>query len=124
MLSSTDNKKKNNMNNLDNLLSLDGEIFPMNNGYWVKFEVKTITPNENMPYGIKYSLTLHDKRNHRVIGYDNVHSYKPKNAKFGAKKTTFDHIHKKELVISYEFDSADKLIEDFWNSVNQYLDNI
>lgn len=29
-----------------------------------------------MPHGIKYSLTLHDRRNHRVIGYDNAHSFK------------------------------------------------
>jgi hypothetical protein len=112
------------MNTLDNLLSLNGEIFPMDNGCWVKFEAKVIAPNENIPHGVRYSLTLHDKRNNRVVGYDNAHSYKTKNAKFGAKKTTFDHIHKKEIVLSYEFDSADKLIEDFWTSVNQYLDNI
>jgi len=28
------------MNSLENLLNLDGEIFPMDNGYWVKFVVK------------------------------------------------------------------------------------
>lgn len=29
---------------LETLLSLDGEIFPMENGYWTKFEVKQVTP--------------------------------------------------------------------------------
>ena len=26
------------MNDLENLLNLHGEVFPMDNGYWVKFE--------------------------------------------------------------------------------------
>ena len=30
------------MNDLENLLMLDGEIFPMDSGYWVKFEVKEV----------------------------------------------------------------------------------
>ncbi len=25
------------MNDLENLLNLDGEVFPMDNGYWIKF---------------------------------------------------------------------------------------
>jgi hypothetical protein len=45
---------------LDYLLDLDGEIFPMDNGYWTKFDVKAVEPNENIPHGIKYSLTLHN----------------------------------------------------------------
>ena len=111
------------MDSLENLLLLDGEIFPMDNGYWVKFEVKQVASNENIPHGIKYSLTLHDKHNQRVIGYDNAHSFKPKTSKFGATKITWDHLHKKDAVFKYEFDSADKLIEDFWQSVNNILDN-
>ena len=43
---------------LDYLLDLDGEIFPMDNGYWTKFDVKAVEPNENIPHGIKYSLTI------------------------------------------------------------------
>ena len=30
------------MYDLENLLNLDGETFPMDNGYWVKFEVQKI----------------------------------------------------------------------------------
>ena len=62
---------------LEILLQLDGEIFPMENGYWTKFEVKRATPNKNMPHGIKYSLTFHDRHNRRIIGFDNAHAYKP-----------------------------------------------
>ena len=111
------------MNGLENLLLLNGEIFPMDNGFWVKFEVKTVIQNDNIPHGIRYSLTLHDRHNQRIIGYDNAHSYKPKTSRYGARKITWDHIHKKDAIFSYEFDSADKLIEDFWESVNTYLDN-
>ena len=71
------------MNNSDlgieTLLELDGEMFPMDNGYWVKFEVKKVEPNIHIPHGIKYSITLHDSNNHRVLGYDNAHGIKPKN---------------------------------------------
>jgi len=111
------------LGDLENLLLLDGEIFPMDNGYWVKFEAKTISASENIPHGVRYSLTLHDKNNHRVIGFDNAHSFKPSSFRYGARKTTWDHIHKKEETFPYEFDCAGKLMEDFWDSVNYYLEN-
>jgi hypothetical protein len=69
---------------LDTLLHLDGEVFPMDNGYWTKFEVKRIRTNKNIPHGIKYSLTFHDHNNKRIIGFDNAHAYKPKKKKYGA----------------------------------------
>ena len=111
------------MNDLENLLMLDGEIFPMDNGYWVKFEAKRVKPSREVPHGIRYSLTLHDKRNQRVIGYDNAHSFRPRKGKHGAKKETWDHIHKKMETFPYEFESALQLIEDFWNSVELYISN-
>lgn len=49
------------MNSLENLLNLDGEIFPMDNGYWVKFEAKRVQASTSIPHGVRYSLTLHDK---------------------------------------------------------------
>ena len=109
------------MNDLENLLILNGEIFPMDSGYWVKFEARRYRVKPGMPHGIRYSLTLHDKSNQRVIGYDNAHSFRPKRAKYGARKETWDHIHKKMEVFPYEFESALQLIEDFWSSVEQYM---
>ena len=41
---------------LETLLNLDGEIFPMDNGYRTKFEVIRVTPTKQIPHGIKYSL--------------------------------------------------------------------
>jgi hypothetical protein len=110
------------LNDLENLLMLDGEVFPLDNGCWVKFEAKRVELSSAIPHGVKYSLALHDKRNHRVIGYDNAHSFKP-TQKYGAKKESYDYIHKKMDIVSYEFESAAQLIEDFWKSVDYYMEN-
>ena len=110
------------MNDLENLLNLDGETFPMDNGYWVKFEANKVKVSDAIPHGIKYSLTLHDRSNKRVIGYDNAHSFKS-SKKYGAKKETYDHIHKQMDIVPYEFESALQLIEDFWKSAEYYMEN-
>jgi len=110
------------MDDLENLLNLHGETFPMDNGYWVKFEAHKVAPSVSIPHGVKYSLTLHDKTNQRVIGYDNAHSYKS-SKKYGATKETYDHIHKRVDIVPYEFESAGQLIEDFWKSAEYYMEN-
>jgi hypothetical protein len=106
---------------LDTLLDLDGEIFPMDNGYWTKFEAFRVTPTPQIPHGIKYSLTLHDRNNTRVVGFDNAHTFKPKKNKYMARKITWDHKHKMEKVHPYEFELASRLIEDFWKDVEKIL---
>ncbi len=110
------------MSDLENLLNLNGETFPMDNGYWVKFEVWRVEVSKSVPHGIRYSLTLHDKHNHRVIGYDNAHSFRSKK-KYGAKRETYDHIHKQMDIVPYEFESASQLLEDFWKSAEYYMEN-
>ena len=110
------------MDDLENLLNLHGEVFPMDNGYWIKFEAYMVEPTKAIPHAIRYSLTLHDKNNHRVIGYDNAHSFKS-SKKYSAKKESYDHIHKKMDIVAYDFKSASQLLEDFWNSVDYYMEN-
>ena len=73
---------------LETLLDLDGEIFPMENGYWAKFEPSIITSTRQIPHGIRYSLTLHDRNNTRILEFDNAHAVKPKKKKYGARKIT------------------------------------
>jgi len=87
---------------LDTLLDLDGEIFPMDNGYWTKFEVHRVSPTAQIPHGIRYSLTLHDRNNTRVLGFDNAHALKPKKNRHVARRITWDHKHKREKVRPYE----------------------
>ncbi|MEA3523473.1 MAG: DUF6516 family protein [Campylobacterota bacterium] len=105
------------MSDLENLLNLRGEVFPMDNGFWVN-EVES---TKSIPHGVRYSLTLHDKNNHRVIGYDNAHSFKS-SKKYG-RKETYDHIHKQMDIVAYEFKSASELLEDFFASVDYYMEN-
>ncbi len=93
----------------------------MDNGYWTKFEVYRVTFTPQIPHGIKYSLTLHDRNNTRVLGFDNAHTFKPKKYKYRARKITCDHKHKMEKVHPYEFESASQLIEDFWKDVEEIL---
>lgn len=106
---------------LDALLQLNGEIFPMENGYWTKIEARIVEANEYIPHGIKYSLSLHDSHNTRILGYDNAHGVKPKNKKYGAKRLAWDHRHEREKVEPYEFDDAGQLLEDFWTDVELIL---
>ncbi len=108
---------------IETLLLLDGEIYPMKNGYWTKFEAYRVEPNDHIPHGVKYSLTLHDRHNRRIVGFDNAHAVKPKRKKYGAQKITWDHKHKMEKVVPYEYESAAQLIEDFWSEVDYILED-
>ncbi len=106
---------------LETLLDLDGNIFPMDNGYWTKFESRIIQPNKHIPHGIKYSLTLHDRHNHRILGYDNAHGIKAKKKTFQAKRQEWDHKHEKMNITIYEFENAGQLLEDFWLDANRIM---
>jgi hypothetical protein len=106
---------------LETLLDLDGEVFPMDNGFWTKFEARKVEPTKQIPHGIRYSLTLHNRNNIRILGFDNAHNHKPKRKKYGARKVTWDHKHKLKKVYNYEFESASQLIMDFWEAVDKIL---
>lgn len=106
---------------LDILLELNDEIFPMENGYWTKIEAKSVVANKHRPHGIRYSLTLHNPYNIRILGYDNAHAIKPKKKKYGAKRVIWDHRHERKIVEPYEFEDAGQLLEDFWADVEKIL---
>lgn len=100
---------------------MDGEIFPMESGYWTKFEVRRVARSDKIPHGIRYSLTLHDRNNNRVFGIDNAHGFKPERKKYGARRTAWDHQHRREKVLPYEFESPEALLTDFWTEVDRIL---
>ena len=103
---------------LETLLNLDGEVYPMEKGYWVKFVAKKIEATPERPFGLSYSITLHDRNNTRILGYDNAHAAQTKRKGYHARKITWDHKHKMEQVAEYEFTSAGQLLEDFWTEAN------
>lgn len=109
-------------NGLDSLLSLNGQIFYMDDGdHWVKFIAHKVAITKHIPHGISYSLTLHDRNNTRIVGYDNAHKCKPKGNKHKSKVVTWDHSHQKDRVRYYEFESAAQLIEDFWKTIYSFV---
>jgi hypothetical protein len=103
------------------LLNLDGEIFPMDNGYWTKFEVWRVDPEPHVPHGVRYSLTLHDRYNRRVLGFDNAHAIRPARKGYAARKITWDHRHKCEKISPYDYETASQLLEDFWREVERIM---
>ena len=101
------------------LLSLDGERFRLDDGHWVKFEAARVEPSPHVPHGVKYSLTLHDRYNQRILGYDNVHAVTGRKRRYQARRQVWDHRHEGSWVEPYDFDSPAKLLEDFWADVER-----
>ena|ERR1039457_4079004 len=108
---------------LNTLLDLDGYTYCLTKGYWVKFGAHKVAITEQIPHGISYSVTLHDRNNRRIVGFDNAHgiSTKSKRKKFSGRKVTWDHQHNCEKVFPYEFESAAQLISDFWDEVDKIV---
>jgi hypothetical protein len=110
---------------LDILLSLHGEVFVDNTGYWQKIEAWRVPVTAGIPHGLRYSLTLHDRTNKRVMGYDNAHAIPPARKKYSAARyVEWDHMHThpSDKGTHYEFISATQLLEDFFRDVNRYLE--
>ena len=114
------------------LLDLDGHEFTLDNGFCVKIRAWKVNPFKQIPHGIRYSLTLHDRNNTRILGYDNAEAPpKPrhKQGRYGANKTVvWDHTHRysnvypsKMKVIPYNFETASRLLDDFWQDVDEIL---
>jgi hypothetical protein len=106
------------------LLALNGIIYPLESGYWVKFSARKVKPTPQIPHGISYSLTLHDRNNTRVLGYDNAHSAKRKlkgRKKYRARKISWDHQHHQDTVTGYNFESASQLLDNFWKNVERVV---
>ncbi len=108
---------------IENLLDLDGIRYVIDEklGLWVKFEAKKVSVTTDRPHGIKYSLTLHDRSNKRIMGFDNSHAIEYSGKKNVTSKRTHDHWHRdgSDGGRPYEYVSAVKLIKDFWKEVSK-----
>ncbi|HEY2344926.1 MAG TPA: DUF6516 family protein [Xanthomonadaceae bacterium] len=109
---------------LENLLALHGESYDQGSGYWIKIEAWEIEPDEHIPHGIRYCLTLHDRHGTRLLGYDNAHAVKPpKRKRFSGRRLAYDHRHRhsRDKGVPYEFIDADQLLGDFFDEVDRVL---
>lgn len=100
---------------LEALLALDGYVYQFAAGYRIKIEAKRSVPTHQRPWGVKYSLTLHDPKGRRIFGIDNAHGIR--------RQTAFDHrhIHLPRKIVPYEFRSPAQLLEDFYREVERIL---
>ena len=110
---------------LENLIELNGEriIIDESHGLWVEFE---IIKTQSRQQGIKYSLTLHDKSNKKILGFDNSHEIKYGSKRGVSPERVFDHWHYDENDEGrpYNYTNAGQLLEDFgvkWTSVLKLL---
>lgn len=108
---------------LDTLLFLDGETFFVDTEHWVKFVVKQCPVSQERPHGLDYSLTLHDKNNTRLIGFDNAHPICEGTGPGAKTRIEYDHRHGWEKVRFYLYQDAATLLADFWTEVDQILKN-
>ena len=109
---------------LDYLLDLHLSKIGYDNGYWVTMRVVKIAPDAGRPFGIQYSLTLHDHKDDRVLGFDNSHSIDVATgpARKSKRPDAFDHIDRRgQKSIPYQFVTPYKLVEDFFKAVDEIL---
>ncbi|AKS23473.1 MAG: hypothetical protein C75L2_00840003 [Leptospirillum sp. Group II 'C75'] len=109
---------------IENLLELHGQIIDQGQGYWIKIEAWRTNPTAEVPHGIRYSLTLHEPDGTRILGYDNAHGVKPPGKfKYAGRIMTHDHTHryKEDKGIPYEFQDAQQLLIDFFETVDRVL---
>jgi hypothetical protein len=106
---------------LEALLSMNGEVFVLELGFWVKMEAWRVATDQHRPHGIRYCFTLHDKNQQRLLGYDNAHAVRGQKRVSSARKTEWDHRHEAEAVHGYTFVSAEQLLVDFWSDVERLL---
>lgn len=113
---------------LEYLLDLHGTKYVIDDelGLWVKFEAWRVDITNERPHGIRYSLTLHNRRNERLLGFDNAHAIEYGKKNFVAAKRVYDHYHRdeKDTGKPYQYDNAGKLLEDFWDAVEAKIEQI
>lgn len=99
------------------LLNLHGVVFFVDEslGYWVKFVAIQVPITQEIPHGVSYSITLHNRRGMRILGFDNAHRVE--------KQPKRDHWHKTATDTGryYALESADQLLADFWREVDRIV---
>jgi hypothetical protein len=108
---------------LEFLLAFDGRVHHLEEGYWLKFEIRRVEATEERPHGLSYSLTLHALDGARLVGFDNAHGVPTRGSRFKAAPRARDHWHRTERDSGrpYAFKDAETLIDDFFDEVERVL---
>jgi Family of unknown function (DUF6516) len=108
----------------DYLLDLHRQTIRYDNDYWVTVRVTKVRPSAGRPHGLKYSLTLHDQNDDRILGYDNSHQIDVATgpARRAKRSQRFDHIDRRgKLSVPYEFTTPYQLVADLFSEVDEIL---
>jgi hypothetical protein len=108
---------------LEFLLAFDGRVHHLEEGYWLKFEIRRVEATKERPHGLSHSLTLHAPDGTRLVGFDNAHGVPARGAPFKAAPQESDHWHRSEgdPGCPYVFRDAETLIDDFFDEVERVL---
>jgi hypothetical protein len=108
---------------LEFLLAFDGRIHHLEDGYWLKFEIRRVTVTTEEPHGLSYSFTLHRPDGTRLVGFDNAHGLARKGSRSKGRPRVYDHWHRTETDPgrAYSFKDAATLIDDFFDEVERVL---
>lgn len=108
---------------LEFLLAFDGRIHHLEEGYWIKFEIKRVKATGERPHGLSYSFTLHAPDGSRLVGFDNAHGVPAAGSGFKRRPAASDPRHRTENDPGrpYAFKNAETLIDDFFDEVERVL---
>jgi len=111
---------------LRTLLDLSGHVIDQEEGYWIKIEAWEVGRSNDIPHGIRYSLTLHAPSGQRILGYDNAHAVQARHGRYGGRRLPFDHKHRHgaDSGVPYEFKDANQLLSDFFVEVDAVLKKV
>lgn len=105
---------------LELLLDFDGWEYVREDGYSVRFSVRTCEATPERPLGIRYSFTLHDKYGLRVFGMDNARAVKPARRAISGRRYEYDHLHRtaKDKGTPFSLKKAEELITLFYDEIS------
>jgi hypothetical protein len=108
------------------LLDLSEQVIDQEDGYWVKIEAWEVAPSDQVPHGVRYSLTLHAPSGKRILGYDNAHAVKARRGRYSGQRRPFDHKHRHaaDTGVPYAFKDAHQLLSDFFAEVDAVLKEV
>lgn len=108
---------------LEFLLAFNGRIHHLERGYWLKFDIARVEITPERPHGLSYSFTLHAPDSTRLVGFDNAHHVRAREARFKRRGMFTDHWHTtdKDPGRPYVFEDAETLIDDFFDEVERVL---
>ncbi len=111
---------------LELLLGYDGKRHYFATGHYLKFEVRQIETSTRTPHGLSYCLTLHAPEGRRLLGFDNAHLVSHRGGRFVKRPTASDHWHRDDgdMGRPYVFKNASMLLADFFDAVEQRLNEL